>query len=81
MNKIVITPANVDGFAIGAVVGYGFAVTVLIGAMRNMQKAEKRAVDFANRLVEESWVYLPSESKDKFVDEIQFFNIAVKEDI
>ncbi len=66
-----------------ATLGYLAGVTVMVTiSMRDLRKADrdkKRAVNFANRLIDESWVYLPGEVKDKFVDEVSFFNISVHE--
>ncbi len=81
MLKITITHEQYQGYVVGLFIGVAAMTAASYHNMERTKKDEIRAVAFANRLVEESWVYLPTESKDKFVDEIQFFNISVREGI
>ena len=67
--------------AVGYLTGIAVMTSVASTEIKRAQKREQRALNLAKGLVREAWEYLPSESKQKFNTEIEFFNILVQEDM
>lgn len=79
--KIVIKPEHIQGVFIGYGIGAVYATAMYTYFDRKRVRAFKRAEHFNKRLMEEAWVFLPTDVKNKLNDEIKFYNIADKEDI
>lgn len=69
----------------GMLIGYAFGIVYSFGVMAALDRKRirifRRTETFNKRLIEEVWVYLPADVKDKIKDETQFYNIAIIEDI
>lgn len=79
--KIVIKPEHIHGAVVGYVAGVAYMAVAVTMIDKKRVRIFKRTEHFNKRLVEEAWVYLPTDVKNKINDEIKFYNIAHKEDI
>lgn len=76
-----ITQEQLKAGCIGWTAGIAYMAVAITIIDKKRVRAYKRTHEFNKRLVEEAWVYLPTEVKDKIQDEIKFYNIAGQEDI
>lgn len=74
-----LTPEQYRAFLTGYTLGAAVIFTELTVLDRRRRALSRIQSEFVNHVIEDCWVYLPPETKDKFLTEAKFFSIAIEE--